>query len=632
MLTSLRERFTGRFALVILALICLPFLFFGVPNDFIASEDVASVNDVKISQIFFENQYQNEMLRYDSEGIEIPEEARVFVRQNLLNTLINTVLTELYIEDQGISISDEFVAKVIQASPEFMVNGVFSKDIYYKWLNERVIEPSDFEATQRRGIRKSQLERAVRATSFITPSEYRRYLNLVGEQRKVTIAEIDLSVLAEPIELLEDDIEEYYSSRSNEFLEPESIDFKYIELRRDQLNTNIIISEDEIRQYYEDSGSRFSQDERRQASHILILFGEDELASEEKANEALQKISNGDDFSEIVLQYSEDDGTKQFGGDLGILAKSQLPGALGDAIFSMDLNQISNIVRTDFGFHIIKLYDIQSDGKIQFDLVKNELEQELLEQRSNESFLDNERELADALFDAGNIEELARDLQFSVQTEVDFTTQGGGSFGSNQLVIDALFDAQRSGDQDISDIIEVDSNRSIVFQIEKYNESQIKPLSEVRDTIVSDMKIVSAEILANDIATRLEDQFLNNGNIEETVNGLDSVTLRNVFMNRASEDEDFMLQASIFGEKRPQEGQFHVGTVIMSNSNYAVYSLDESVYGVPETIPQEERDEARNQLNQQSGITDYTALISELAMRAKISRNEEIISSSSLFD
>ena len=100
----------------------------------------------------------------------------------------------------------------------------------------------------------------------------------------------------------------------------------------------------------------------------------------------------------------------------------------------------------------------------------------------------------------------------------------------------------------------------------------------------------------------------------------------------ASEDEDFMLQTSVFGEKRPQEGQIQIGTVIMSNSNYAVYSVDESVYGVPETIPQEERDEARNQLNQQSGFSDYAALISELAMRAEISRNEEIISSSSLFD
>ena len=143
-------------------------------------------------------------------------------------------------------------------------------------MNERVIEPSDFEAVQRRNIRKSQLERAVRATSFVTPSEYRRYLNLVGEQRKVAIAEIDLSVLAEPIELLDDDIEEYYSSRSNEFLQPESIDFSYIELRKDQLNNDLDITDDEILQYYNDSGQRFAQDERRQASHILILLGEDE--------------------------------------------------------------------------------------------------------------------------------------------------------------------------------------------------------------------------------------------------------------------------------------------------------------------------------------------------------------------
>ena len=191
MLQNIRERFTGRFALVVLALICLPFLFFGVPNDFIATEDVASVDDTNISQPYFENQYQNEMLRYDSEGIEIPDEARIFVRQNVLNNIINDVLTEKFINENGINISDEFIARVIQSSPEFMIDGQFSRDRYYTWLNERVIEPSLFEENQRINIRKGQLERGIRATSFVTPSEYRRYLNLVGEQRNVTIAEID---------------------------------------------------------------------------------------------------------------------------------------------------------------------------------------------------------------------------------------------------------------------------------------------------------------------------------------------------------------------------------------------------------------------------------------------------------
>ena len=260
MLQNIRERFTGRFALVVLALICLPFLFFGVPNDFIATEDVASVDDINISQPYFENQYQNEMLRYDSEGIEIPDEARIFVRQNVLNNIINDVLTEKFINENGINISDEFIARVIQSSPEFMIDGQFSRDRYYTWLNERVIEPSLFEENQRINIKKGQLERGIRATSFVTPSEYRRYLNLIGEQRNVTIAEIDLSVLADPINIEEEDIQEYYSSRSNEFLQPESINFSYIELRKDQLNNDLEITDDEILQYYNDSGQRFAQD------------------------------------------------------------------------------------------------------------------------------------------------------------------------------------------------------------------------------------------------------------------------------------------------------------------------------------------------------------------------------------
>ena len=159
-------------------------------------------------------------------------------------------MIELFIEEEGVQVSNEFVARIIQNAPEFIVDGKFSKELYYTWLNERVIEPSIFEENQRLDIRKSQLERAIRATSFVTPSEYRRYLNLIGEQRQVTIAEIDLSVLAEPIELKDEDIQEYYVLRSEEFLEPESVDFDFIEISRDSSNERVEINEDELRLYY----------------------------------------------------------------------------------------------------------------------------------------------------------------------------------------------------------------------------------------------------------------------------------------------------------------------------------------------------------------------------------------------
>ena len=632
MLQNIRERFTGRFALVVLALICLPFLFFGVPNDFIATEDVASVDDINISQPYFENQYQNEMLRYDSEGIEIPDEARIFVRQNVLNNIINDVLTEQFINENGINISDEFIARVIQSSPEFMVDGQFSRDRYYTWLNERVIEPSLFEENQRINIRKGQLERGIRATSFVTPSEYRRYLNLIGEQRNVTIAEINLSVLAEPINLEEEDIQEYYSSRSNEFLQPESIDFSCVELRKDQLNNDLEITDDEILQYYNDSGQRFAQDERRQASHILILLGEDEELSLQRASETLERINNGESFSDLVLSISDDEGSKQSDGDLGMLPRSQLPGALGDAIFSMVEGEISEVVRTDFGFHIVRLDKVESDGKVPLEVVENELRQELILQKAGQNFTDQERALSDALFDADNLSQLADNIGLEVITEESFSGQGGGSFGSNQIVIDAVFDAHRDDNYELSDILEIDANRSIVFQIEDYNEAEVMPLEDVRDTIVADMKLVSAEVLANDIATRLENRLIKGEDIQEIANELSSVTTASKLMNRASEEDDFMLQASVFSEKRSKDGVPRIGTVIMSNGNYAVYSVTESIYGIPESIPQNERDDARELLNQRSGLSDYSAFISELEQRADITKNDELISSSSLFD
>ena len=632
MLQNIRERFTGKFALVVLALICLPFLFFGIPSDFIATDYVAKVNDNEISQPFFENSYRNELLRYDSQGIEVPDAARSIVRENVLNTIINNLLVDLYIDEKSLQITDAFVTDIIQSSPEFLINGKFSKDVYYSWLNERVLEPAQFEESQRISMKKSQLERGLRATSFVTPSEYRRYLNLVGEQREVTIAEIDLSVLAEPIELMDEDIETYYSLRQNEFMQPESIDFEYIEINKNTTDETITVSEDEIRKYFEDAGERFARDERRQASHILFLFGDNEIISEQKAQEALNKLNEGEDFSALALEYSDDGGTKEQGGNLGMLAKSQLPGALGDAVFAMSINEVSELVRTDFGFHIVQLNNIESDGQVPFETVRAELEMELKSQKSSVNFTVIERELSDALFDADGIEVIARDLNFDLNELKGFTRNGGGEFGANQIVIDALFNAQRNNDSQLSDIIEVDANRSIVFQVSMFNEATVMPLDQVRDQIISDMKFVSAEVLANNIATKISSLMEDNEDLVPTVEELDSVTVRDVIINRLTEDVDFVIQANVFGMKKPLPGNTKVGTVVMQNANYAVFSLKNHTYGIPEMIPQEERDAAKERLNQQSGVSDYTAFISELQLNAAIEKNEELLNAASMFD
>jgi len=214
----------------------------------------------------------------------------------------------------------------------------------------------------------------------------------------------------------------------------------------------------------------------------------------------------------------------------------------------------------------------------------------------------------------------------------NFTRNGGGDFGANQNLIDALFTAQLNSDLQLSDIIEIDANRSLIFQVTDFNTAKIKPLNEVREQIVDEMKYVSAEVLANNIATRIQTSMNNDENLETIVAELDSVSLREVVINRLTEDVDFVIQANVFGMKKPLPGESKVGSVIMQNSNYAVFKLNSHSYGIPEMIPQNERDEAKLRLNQQSGISDYTAFISELQLNAEIEKNQELINTASMFD
>ena len=415
-------------------------------------------------------------------------------------------------------------------------------------------------------------------------------------------------------------------------MQAESIDFQYIEIRKDFVDDSLVINEQELRQYFEDSKQRFSQEERRQANHILFLFGDDEVASEARAQEALNKLIQGDEFSDLALEYSDDDGTKQNGGNLGMLTKSQLPTALGDAVFTMEIGEVSGLVRTEFGFHIAQLVDNETDGIVPFENVRAELESELRAQQSNDNFIQIERALSDALFDAEDIKSLSMDLDLSLMELENFTRNGGGNFGANQNLIDALFAAQLDNDMQVSDIIEIDANRSLVFQVSSFNEAKIKPLIDVREQIVNEMKYVSAEVLANNIASKIQTSMSNNDDLEDAVAELDSVTLRDVTINRLTEDVDFVIQANVFGMKKPLPGESRVGSVIMQNSNYAVFKLKSHTYGIPEMIPQDERDEAKLRLNQQSGVSDYTAFIGELQLNAEIEKNQELINTASMFD
>ena len=349
MLHVMREKFTGWIAAGILALIAVTFVFVGGANfTFVGTNYAAKVDDSEIGIGQFEQAYRDQ-LQQNPQFADLPEDLRMQLRRNVLEQLIQQRVVDNYLAEAGYRIPDQMVTEIIQQIPEFQVDGKFDIETYRNVLAMSGFEPSLFELDRRIMLQRNQLERAIRGTAMLTPAAYREYLNLAGEQRVVAMATLDADTVADEISITEEMINAYYDDNPTLYQVPEKADVQYVEVLRSDVAESVSVSEDELIEYYEFNQDRYLQDEQRQARHILITFGDDEAAAEEKAAALRARIDAGEPFEDLARSNSEDSVTAPQGGDLGTLTRSQLPGDLGSAIFSMEEGAIEVTLKTTIG-------------------------------------------------------------------------------------------------------------------------------------------------------------------------------------------------------------------------------------------------------------------------------------------
>lgn len=623
MLQTIRERFTGVFAVTIFGMIVVSFIFWGIGNfTFLSGSSAATVDGVEISTAQLEGAYQNQLLQYSDYG-NLPAETRQAIKAGTLERMIRETVVDLHVGEEGYRIGDEQIAEMIQSAPEFQEDGEFKKELYYSWLDQTVQTARAFEAQQRQALRLSQLQRGIGATAFVTPTEYRRYLNLLFEKRQASIATFDIAALADTVVVNDEDVQAYYDSRPDDFRSPEAVDFEYVEINRETLGQEMQISEDVLKQYYADNSDRFRQDERRRASHILIPFGDDEAAAEEQARALTARIEAGEPFADLARQYSKDGGTADQGGSLGTVMKSQMPGALGDAIFSMDEGELRGPVRTEFGFHVVKLDEIIVGGPLPLDDVRGELVQELKSQAVEAEFQQLERQLSDALFDATDLQSVADVAGLEIQSVAGFTREGGEPFGSNQAVIEAVFDPLVLNERQISDLVEVDANRSVMVHVTDYHPEARRALEEVHDEIVFSLQSERALNIIEDRSRRLREGLEEGRDFAAMAAQLEATFVPNVTVGRVDEGVDKAVLGAIFRAKKPSPGKARLGSIITTEGDYAVYAVNAVIPGRPEAIPLEERDQRKERLQSEAGAADYIAFVNELTREADIERNED---------
>lgn len=635
MLQTIHDKVTGWVAGIFIALIGVPFIFWGIDVGFGSVSYAAKVKGheepfwkgaAKISLEKVNRAYQNWANEYQqmTRG-EVPAEVRGDVQSQVIDNFVRRELIEQHADQMGYRVRNEDVARAIQERREFQIEGKYSEELATRVLDSQAISRQQYREDMRSDLQVAQIQAAIAASSFVTPVEVERARALESEEREVAWAIIDPAALSAGVEPDEAAISDYYAKNKQSFMTPETVTLKYVELKVGDMAPKIAVTDDALRAYFENVKDRYVQPERRRARHILVNVGEgaDEQAARKKADEVLAKAkAPGADFSALAKQLSDDAGSAEQGGDLGWAERSFFVGPFSDALFAMDLNEIRGPVRSEFGYHIIRLDGIEAGKQKSFDEVRAEIEGEYRTQEAEKLFGERQEQLAEKAFEnLDSLDNVASETGLAVQSVPNFKRTGNvGALGQNPEVIAAAFSDNVLQNGQNSEPVELEPGHVVVLRVDDRKKPEERPLSDVRAEITTLLRKQSAEQLAR---KRGEDALakLKGGAPWAAVAAELRVPSQGPkFVNRTDETVPGELRQVLFLAPKPFAGASHYQGVTLAGGGYGLLAFSSVRAGTATETP-EQRETRLRQAGGRVARSEVTAYVEELRRKADIDTN-----------
>ncbi len=500
-----------RIAQVILALIALPFAFFGVDYYFRSDSSVSEVARVageRITQVEFDEavREQQERLRaqlgrnFDPAIFSNPE-----VRYQLLGQLVDQRLLQHKAKQEGFRVTDAQLQQFIADLPVFQDNGRFSADKYRQLLAGQNMSPQMFEARVRGELTLAPLQEPIALGGIVARGSGERYLSLVEQQREIAIATVDAEPFVKDVKVDDAAIKAFYDANPTAFQTPEQAKVEFVTLTLDALMAQAAVDAAEVRAKYDADAGVYTQAEERQASHILIAVkpdasDADKAAAKQKAEAlAAQARANPAKFAELAKANSQDPGSAAQGGDLGTFARGNMVKPFDDAVFAMKPGEIVGPVQTDFGWHVIRLTGITPAKTRAFDEVKGQIEADLKRQKATQKFAASADQFQNLVYEQGDsLGNVAKTLGLALQTTPWITrAQAQGLAQGNAKLLDALFAPESIQGKRSTEAIEVAPNTLVAARIVEYKPATPRPLAEVADEIRRQLVRKGASEMAN---------------------------------------------------------------------------------------------------------------------------------------
>lgn len=625
MLDKLREGAQGKVAKVILGLIILSFALAGVGSylNGPARTAPATVNGNDISAPALENAYRNERARMESQMGEAfnqlaanPDYMKQF-RRGVLDRLIDQALIDDKARSLGLRVSDEQIKQAIVAMPEFAENGKFSNDRYLQLIRRAGMTPEMFRDSLRQDMVRQQLMGAVLGSEFALKGEAEQLDRLYNQTRDLRLIRLAASAYVDGIEVSDAEVEQFYKANSARFMNDETVKVDYLLLDAANLGKNIKVTEQDAQDYYDQHQDLFQRPERRQVAHILIPFGKDEKAAEQKAEAVLAKAKAGDDFAALAKADSSDTFSAKKGGELDWFEKGVMDPAFEKAAFALaKAGDLSAVVKSPFGFHIIKLLAVEPAKTKPFVDVMSDTIARLQSEKAKEQFFAEQQKMADGSFEnPDSLDLTAEAMGLQVQSTGYFSQADAPAPLNDPKVLSVAFSEQLRDDNTNSDVIELADGKALVLHIMGHQPKAAKPLAEVKEQVITAIKHDKASEVARGKAQGLLDKLKAGENVQADLTALGLKVDTHTGVSRFAQEMDQNLVTQVFRMPHPTDGKPSVELVTEANGDRVVVALDK-VNVIKE--PSQMVSLLQGQLGQGKAQADYKSLIDELRKAAKI--------------
>ncbi|SMM97983.1 Peptidyl-prolyl cis-trans isomerase PpiD [uncultured Candidatus Thioglobus sp.] len=551
MLSSIKSKIKGWVAYLVIGLITVPFALFGISEYFTGSENiiVADIDGDQISkQVFFQKFTPRKRQLQKELAENYTDESEISLKKSTISSIIDEHLLKRMAEQMGYVTTPLELQVFIKANDAFKVDEKFSLERYKQLLRLNGYTSAKYELEQVERLNQEQIKYNFSDSAFTTPSALKRMQALNDQQRKFSYIMLNAKDYLDETKVDPESIAAFFKENKQTFFDPQKIKVDFIELSSDNIAKNIKVDEEALLSLYEDEKGRFVEEEERQAQHIL-------LESEELANTLVERLQKGEDFDKLAAEYSQDTTSKDKGGDLGFFGLGVMVPEFETKVFVMNEGDMSEPIKSEFGYHIIKLNKIKASTTKPFESVRDELSEIYIERATQKEIYNLTEQLANFAYET-SLEDAAEQTGLKLETS-EFFAQDTKKYDTKFIA--AAYSDTVLNKAENSELIEVTKDKFMVLRVNDKQPQRQKTFDEVKTEINTHLADVLAESFVNNVARNITEALVKGD--EDAANKMikkSKLKWEDVdWIDRGSKETDTNIIGKVFSLPKPSDSPIY---------------------------------------------------------------------------